>query len=332
MIPARLVAGTAAALLSLSVLAACGSDSGSDAASGDGWSYTSGDGKEYTADEVPTRILAQGEAAAALLSFGIKPVGMYLNEPLKDNKSLKNFDVSGIEIVGETWGQIDVEKAAALKPDLIVGSYWPVEKAYSGFEDGVEEDSKKVAKLATVVGPTAGESVQTMIEGFEDLAVSLGADLDNDEVAASKADFEKAKERFESVVAEKDGLTALAVSPADDLLYVAVPEHAADLTDFADFGLDLIVPDEPNPDFPYWENLSWENADKYQPDLVLLDDRDYEASVRTAEKQPTWKTIKAVEAGATVKWPAYWIHTWADYAEQLNLLSDGIEKADPDLT
>ena len=36
-----------------------------------------------------------------------------------------------------------------------------------------------------------------MIEGFETLAKSLGADVDDPEVAANKAAFEKARKRFE---------------------------------------------------------------------------------------------------------------------------------------
>ncbi|MFI5429852.1 ABC transporter substrate-binding protein [Aeromicrobium sp. UC242_57] len=101
---------------------------------------------------------------------------------------------------------------------------------------------------------------------------------------------------------------------------------------FARWGLDIIDPDSPDPSFPYWENLSWENADKYQPDFVLLDDRDLANSLKVAKAQPTWPSIKAVEAGAVVNWPAYWIHTYSDYAEQLDDLSDAIEKIDPSLT
>jgi iron complex transport system substrate-binding protein len=318
-------------LLVALMVAACSSGGGEAAGSG-GWSYLSGDGKTYTAEKVPTRIIAQGEAAAALISFGIKPVGVYLNEPLEDSKALAGVDLDGIEILGETWGQIDVEKAAALRPDLIVSAYWPVENAYGGFEEGVEENSKKVAELAQVVGPTVGESVQTMLDGFERLAVSLGADVDTPEIADNKNRFTEAKERFSAAAAAKPGLVAMGVSPADDLFYVAVPEHSAELTDFSDWGLDVLVPRHPDPAFPYWENLSWENADKYQPDLILFDDRTYDASMAIAERQPTWNRIKAVEAGAITPWPAYWISTWASYAEQLDRLSDAVEKANPNLT
>jgi iron complex transport system substrate-binding protein len=63
-----LLLSAAAALL----LAGCGA---SDTEGGDAdqaWSYTSGDGKTYTADEVPQRIIAQGDSAAALISLGIR--------------------------------------------------------------------------------------------------------------------------------------------------------------------------------------------------------------------------------------------------------------------
>lgn len=320
------------AALAALVLTACGSDPSDEGGDEKGWSYKSADGKTYTAETVPTRIIAQGEAAAALMSFGIKPKAVFLNDKLENVKALKGFDMSGIEIIGETWGEIDAEKAAAVRPDLIVTTYWPVEKTYGGLEDGVKEESKKVGKLAPVVGATAGESVTTMIDGFERLAGSLGADLDDPDIAANKAAYEKARDRFKDVVAEKKGLTALGVSPADDLLYVAVPEHSAELTDFTEWGLDVTVPRDPDKKFPYWENLSWENADKYQPDLLLLDDRNYDTSMKSAQKQPTWKEIKAAEAGAIVPWPAYWISTYSAYAEELDKLSDSIEKADPDLT
>ena len=316
------------------VLAACGStsDSPEDATEGGPWSYVSGDGKTYKADSMPKRIIAQGEAGAALMAFGIKPIAIYSNDPVKTNKSLKDLDLSGVEILSETWGEIDVEKAATLNPDLIVSSYWPLEKAYGGFEAGVKEESKKLADLATVVGPAEGDSVVEKLEGYEKLAVSLGADVSDPKIADTKKTFEDAVDRFKTTVADQKGLTTLAVSPADDLLYVAVPGEASELSDFERWGLDIIDPDQPDPGFPYWENLSWENADKYQPDVLLMDDRDAANSLKTAEGQPTWDSIKAAKAKAYVAWPAYWIHTYKDYAEQLDLLSDAFEKADPNLS
>jgi iron complex transport system substrate-binding protein len=323
-------------LLLLSVVAAlllagCGASDTEGSDADQAWSYLSGDGKTYTADEVPQRIIAQGDSAAALISLGIRPVAIYSDTPIEDSKSLRDVDLTGIEILGETWGQIDAEKAAGLKPDLIVATYWPLEKAYSGFEEGTEDSSKKVATLAQVVGPEQGDSVQTKLEGFEELARSLGADTDDARIAADKQAFTAAVDRFKTTVAAKKGLTALAVSPAEDMIYVAVPAEASELNDFTTWGLDIIVPDSPDPDFAYWENLSWENADKYQPDVLLMDDRTADPS-KVTDVQPTWKNILAAEAGALVDWPAFWIHTYRAYAEQLDALSDAIETIDPDLT
>jgi iron-desferrioxamine transport system substrate-binding protein len=121
------------------------------------------------------------------------------------------------------------------------------------------------------------------------------------------------------------------VSPTTNVLYAAVPEHAAELLDFKRWGLDVIVPDNPDKGFPYWENLSWENADKYQPDLLLIDDRSYPSNLRQAQKQPTWGSIKAAAAGATVRWPGFWVHTYEDYAVELERLAAAVRVADPTL-
>jgi iron complex transport system substrate-binding protein len=321
-----------ATLLIGTALAACGSNSSSGPSSEGGpWKFTDGSGKTVKLARTPKRIVAHSHAAAALMSFGIRPVGIWADTPVEDDPGLEGLDLSGIEILGETWGEIDVEKAATLNPDLIVADWWPVEKAYSGTEEGVKDASKKIADVAPMVGSAQNDSVVDLIEGYERLAKSLGADLGAERVAARKRRFREAVASFEDATAAKPGLTALAVSPTTDLLYVAVPEHAAELVDFKRWGLDVIVPDNPDKGFPYWENLSWENADKYQPDLLLIDGRSYPSNLRQAEKQPTWDSIKAAAADATVSWPGFWIHTYEDYATELEALAATVRKADPTL-
>ncbi len=327
----RAVAAIGALLLAGSV-AACGSPSDDKGdATGGPWSFTSGNGETVTTKTTPKRIIASGAEAAALISYGIRPVGLYASGPVKDDLNLKDLDLTGITILSETWGEIDVEQAASLNPDLIVADWWPAEKAYSGLEEGVKSASKKLLDLAPIVGIAQGDSTEELAQGYEDLAESLGADLDDPKIAANKKDFDEALAGFKKAVADKPGLTALAVSPADDLLYVAVPKHAPELLDFQRWGLDVIVPNNPDKGFPYWENLSWENADKYQPDVLLIDGRNYDSSVKLGEKQPTWNTIKAGKARSYVLWPAYWMHTYSEYAAQLKLLTAAIEKADADL-
>jgi iron complex transport system substrate-binding protein len=328
-------AALAAAAVSV-MLAGCGSDAspgGTPAAEDGPWQFTDGSGAVVKADKTPTRIIAHAGEAAALMSFGIKPVGIYSDEPVKTDPNLKDLDLSGIEILGEEWGKIDVEKAAGLRPDLIVADWWPAEKAHSGMEEGVDEKSKKIGELAPVVGITQGKSILQLAEGYEDLAESLGADVDAPAIAENKKKFEDAVTRFKDTVAAKPDLSAAAVSPADDLLYVANPEYAPELLDFQQWGLKVLNPDSPDPGFPYWENVSWENADKYQPDLILFDGRSYTATANAewGKKQPTWFAIKAAKAGAVVSWPAYWLHTYRHFAVELDKLTEAIKTADPAL-
>jgi iron complex transport system substrate-binding protein len=324
------------ALAALSVvLAGCGSEespAGTGAASGP-WTFTDGSGKAVKADKVPTRIIAHAGEAAALISFGIKPVGIYSDTPVKSDPNLKDLDLTGITILGEEWGKIDVEKAASLRPDLIVADWWPAEKANSGLEEGVDEKSKKLVELAPVVGVSQGKSILELAEGYEDLAESLGAKVNDPKIAANKKRFEESLAKFKEAVAAKPGLTVGAMSPADDKVYFANPEYAPELLDFQRWGLKVINPESPDPAFPYWENLSWEKADKYQPDLILWDGRSYTptANAEWGQKQPTWFKIKAAKAGAVTAWPAYWLHTYGHFATELDKLTAAVKAADPNI-
>ena len=324
-----------AAVLSVA-LAGCGAEAPSPGAASESsgpWSFTDGSGRLVTAEQAPTRIIAHAGEAAALMSFGIKPVGIYADESVKTDPNLKSLDLTGIEILGEEWGIIDVEKAASLRPDLIVADWWPAENANSGFEEGVDEKSKKLKELAPVVGVSQGKSIVDLAAGYEKLAASLGANVDDPQIAANKTRFEEAVARFTAAVAAKPGLTAVAMSPADDLLYVANPEYAPELLDLQSWGLQVLDPDSPDPGFPYWENLSWENADKYQPDLILWDSRSFTdtANAEWGAKQPTWFEIGAARAGAVVSWPAFWMHTYGDFATELDALTRAIEAADANI-
>jgi len=311
------------------LLTACGSSAGGSDGGGDDWSYESGDGETYTADQVPTRIVAHAYAAKVLTEFGITPVGVYADGPIASDVGLQGVDFAGIEILGEEWGVIDVEKAAELEPDLIVADWWPAEQAYSGMEAGVEDESRRIGELAPVVGPSQGDSIVDLIEGYARLAESLGADTDL--IEQQRAEFEAAVAEFEAATADKPGLTALAISPYDADYYVAVPEYAPELLDFQSWGLAVIDPDSPDEDFPYWETVSMENADKYQPDILLFDDRNYPGNRDTLDAQPIANEIAAYAAGAYATWPAYWLHTYPDYTEQLRLLTAFIQGADENI-
>lgn len=322
----------AALVLPLAAVSACSSGAPGDGGSANAWSYTSGSGETISLDHTPERIIASAAEASGLLAYGIRPVGIYLAQDLEWEPGLQKFDLTGIEIVGAEWGQIDAEKVVALQPDLIVADWWPAQSAYQGFEEGADADSMKVAKMAPVIGANQQGSLAEVAAWYEGFAKTMGVDVAAAEYADQKAEFEAAKADFSTAVEAKPGLTALAVAPAEDALWVAVPEFSTSLTDFQEWGLDVIDPDSPMPDFPYWEQLSWENADKYQPDLLLMDDRGYEDNIALGEVQPTWNSIAAGEAKAYARWPGWWVHTYADYAAQLRELTASIEAADVNVT
>lgn len=294
------------------------------------WSYTDSTGNTVTLAEVPSRIVMHANAAAGLIPLGIRPVGIYVDSPVAEDKSLQGLDLTGIEIVGEAWGEIDVEKVAALKPDLIVAEYWPLDKMWSGMTGEANSAGEQIKKIAPVTGPTQGASIVTLIEDYEKLAESLGADLSAPAVAADKAAFQASLATFKAALAAKPNLTVLAVWAGTDALYVAATAGAAELTDFAGWGMKLIDPPVAD-DRGYWETLSWEQVDKYQPDLVIVDNRS-DSTIETAKAQPAWTTIKAAAAGQVADWPAFWLRNYKAYAEALDGLTAAIEAADENLS
>ena len=326
--------------VALLAAAACGagddddtaSGSGGEGGGGKGWTYVDGSGKETKLDATPKKIVMHAYAAAALIPLGIEPVGIYADTKVEDERALEGLDLDGVEIVGEEWGNINIEAVAALEPDLIISEWWPLEKAYSGLEEGTGSASQKLMDIAPIVGVAQAKSVEGMIEDYVELAGSLGADVDGPAVTKERERFETAKADFEAAVKAKPGLSVLAVAPSPDGMYIANPDYNAELLDFIAWGMEVIVPDKPDKGFEYWETLSWENADKYQADLLIADQRTYPEAVEEAERtQPSWKFLKAAATNAVAEWPAWYLRNYGAYADALADLTKAVEEADPDL-
>ncbi|MEO7223017.1 MAG: hypothetical protein ABIY37_11130, partial [Devosia sp.] len=133
------------------------------------WTYVDGGGKTVTLPDAPKRIVAHANVAAGLIPLGIRPVGIYVDGPVKDDLSLRGLDLTGIEILGEAWGEIDIEKLATVQPDIIIAEYWPLEEAYSGMEPNAA-DGSLIEQIAPVAGPAQGKSIETLIGDYEKLA------------------------------------------------------------------------------------------------------------------------------------------------------------------
>ena len=112
-------------------------------------------------------------------------------------------------------------------------------------------------------------SALDVIKTNEQLVASLGVDVESGAVAEDRAAFEDASAALTE--AAGSGLTVLPVYGEDANFYVAKAPDDPALRYYSDLGL-TFVPVE-GEDY-YWEVLSWEQADKYQPDIVLYSVRD----------------------------------------------------------
>lgn len=119
------------------LLAACGNNTEDKAAEkkGDGkkedTSYTIEHAMGTTKiDKTPKRVVVlTNEGTEALLALGVKPIGAvqsWLGDPWYDH--IKN-DMDGVEVVGVEH-EVNLEKIAALKPDLIIGNKLRQEAVY----------------------------------------------------------------------------------------------------------------------------------------------------------------------------------------------------------
>jgi iron complex transport system substrate-binding protein len=108
-----------------------------------------------------------------------------------------------------------------------------------------------------------------------------------------------------------------------------VPAEFGELSDFASWGLDIIVP-EADADSSY-QTLSWENADLYTADVILLDDRWGNQTAEDLAAQPLAQRLPAVAAGQIGDWSAGWIRSYRVYVEQLDKLTALIERSNADL-
>jgi iron complex transport system substrate-binding protein len=314
------------------LLSGCGTGGGASSsaspAKGGPWSFTDDRKKPVTADAAPSRIVAFTGTAAALIDFGLdrQIVGVFGETTRRDGTlepQAGDLDVKKVTVLGNAWGEFNIEKYAALNPDLLVthmydpGALWYVP----------DESKDKILQLAPSVAiGTARVPLPEPIRRYAELAASLGADLNAPKVAQAKARFEKAAEAVRKAVERNPGIRVLAASGSPDLMYVSNPKVNADLMYFAELGVDVVVPDE-LAEGGYYEELSWENADKYDADVILLDNRGTALQPPDLAAKPAWKELPAVKANQVAPWDSVPRFSYAGAAPLLENLVKTIDKA-----
>lgn len=282
-------------------LAGCGPARSSDpaATTGAGFHWTDARGQQIDLDAIPQVIVAQSSAAAALWDAGVKVSGAYGELTPRDGAlsyQAGRLDLDELDVIGKVYGEFDLEQLAALGPELLVDltftpdSLWYVPK----------EALDKVEALTPTLGmEMLNLHLVEIIENFVRLAKALGADTDAAGVPESKKDFEAGVAKVEAAIQQKPDLTVVGYSFAEgDGIYIANPQQHPDFAYLAELGVNFVQPDNAKSE-EYFTAVSLEELDRWEADLVFLDSRDATAAL---EKQPTYRQLKAVQAGQTAQW------------------------------
>lgn len=310
------------ALLAIAALAACGSGAGAPASSAaaspasSSWSYTDDTGATITLDHKPERVAGYADQILSLLSYGVQPVAVFGRVDVKSDPRFAGYDLSQVKIVGNAYGEIDLEALAEAQPDLIVTAVYPSDRKgtidakspYYGLKD--LEQQKKVVAIAPVAAVKVGGKGLDVIQSNAKLAVALGAD--QAKVDADKAAFDAAATKL-TAAAKDSGLEVTVMYADADGIYLVKPEDEPQTQLYKSLGVKLT---ELKPDGPYyWDIYSWENAGKVMSgDIILLSAEGYQ--VDDLKKQATFAKHPALQAGQVFP-NAY---TSMDYASQAKLM------------
>ncbi|MEG3628770.1 ABC transporter substrate-binding protein [Streptomyces poriticola] len=319
------------------VLTACGDDDakngGSDketaAAKSGPWSFKDDRGTTVELDKVPTDLVAFTGVAAALWDYGVQVKGVFGPTTTKDGKpdvQAGDMDVSKVTVLGNEWGKLNVEKYAALSPELLItttfdtaGTLWSVP----------EESKDKIAQLAPSVAVSVFDRQLTQpLQRMWELAESLGADMKAGKAVQAKKDFEAAAERLRKAAKARPEIKVLAGSASDQLFYVSGTNFSVDLEYFKALGVNFVEPSEEAKKATggWFESLSWENVDKYPADVIIMDDRS--STIQPAEiTEGTWKQLPAVKAGQVIPRSPEPILSYDKCTPLLTNLAEAIEKA-----
>ncbi|MEU3045354.1 ABC transporter substrate-binding protein [Streptomyces sp. NPDC006984] len=290
------------------------------------WSFKDDRGRTAEQKSVPKNIVAFTGTAAALYDYGVEVKGVFGPTKTPEGKpdvQAGDLNVDKLEILGNVWGEFNVEKYAALAPELLVTDMWTQDSLWY-----VPDESKdKILGLAPSVALwAAGTTMPKALARRAELAESLGADLKDKKVADAKARFEAAAERLRRAAKSKPEITVLIGSGSENLFYVSVPKMSADTLYFQELGLKFVEP-KPN-EQGFFEELSWENVDTYKADVIMLDNRTGTLQDADLKKgKPTWAGLPAVKAGQVVPRVTEPVYSYAKCAPILEDLAEAIENA-----
>ncbi|MER7516024.1 ABC transporter substrate-binding protein [Streptomyces sp. NPDC126499] len=319
-------------------LAACGDKGGKkdgDSTKAGGktgpWEFTDDRGQKVTAKTTPKNIVAFTGTAAALKDFGIEVKGVfgptYVEDPKtkakKPDVQAGDLDIAKVKVIGNVWGEFKIEEYLKLQPELLITDMW--EKNDLWYVPAEQKD--KILKIAPSVALWAADhSMPAVLQRHADLAASLGADVQTARIKADKARFEAAAERLRKAAQGKKDIKVLIGSGSPDLFYVSTPVRPTDTLYFKELGVTIVTPTKLDQG-GWFEGLSWENVDKYQADVIMLDNRTSALQPEALKAKPTWAALPAVKAGQVIPRVTEPIYSYAKCAPLLEDLAKALENA-----
>lgn len=305
--------------------ASAGGGSGTDASptGASQFSYTDARGKVVEFDLPATGVVAQSSVAATLLDFGYQVAGVYGDLKPVDGKlsyQAGNLDLSKVTVLANTYGEFDVEKLAAMNPQVVIDLMFEVGKMWY-LPDELQTKVEKVCP--TIAMEMLNLGLIEIINNFAELSGKLGADLNAPQVTAAKKAFDDATTQAKAAIAAKPGLTIVGVSRAADKLWITNPNQAPDLAYWKSLGATMI--DHGGKADTYFTEISYEKLDKFSADIIYDDSRD--GVNEAADKQPTWRALPAVKAGQVVPWKPAAPYSWKTNAPILSDFATAYSKA-----
>ncbi|MGW1023958.1 ABC transporter substrate-binding protein [Streptomyces sp. NPDC002577] len=293
------------------------------------WTFKDDRGTTVKLDKTPANIVAFTGVAAALHDYGVEVKGVFGPTKTKDGKAdvqAGDLDISKVTILGNTWGEFNIEKYAGLSPDVLIstmfddaGTLWYVP----------EESKDKILKLAPSVGISVYDrQMDKPLQRMLALAESLGADVKSEKITAAKKRFEDAAARLRTAAKAHPDIKVLAGSASQDIFYVSGSNLSIDLEYFKALGVNIVEPSAKalKASGGWFENLSWENVDKYKADIIIMDDRT--SAIQPADiTEATWKKLPAVKAGQVIARTPEPILSYDKCAPILENLAKAIETA-----
>ncbi|UMG94375.1 ABC transporter substrate-binding protein [Nocardioides sp. TF02-7] len=278
---------------------------------------------------MPATVAAQSSIAAALWDNGYQ-VDVVYGELTETDGELDyqagDIDLSQVEVVGRTYGELDVQQLGVLAPELLVDYTFDDETLWYV----PSRSAKQVENLTQTLGiggqyTTTDEAIQT----FLDLAGELGADTGSDDLVADEEAYRSALEQL-GATAEESGLQVAFVSADVDAgtFYVANPGFFPELGTLGETGLDIVEPKSGDP--IHFHAYSWEQvADYSEADVLFFDARVYDLVRDKLDSIDTWTSHPAVEAGQVFPWYAAAPYSYRAYGEVFQEMADALAGSEP---